>query len=530
MSPITRIAHSALRPGANRPQRQLPWLAIAIGVILSVLMRLRMFWTPITSDEGGFLAIARAWAHGDVLYRDVWVDRPQGLLVIFRVWDAVSGGSTASLRILAMLFGAGLVLAVAATATSLAGRNAGAAAAILVAVTSSSPVIEGHLANGELLSGTFAVAGLAVGVEALRRQQLQPGTPAGRLPPNVMLVLSGVFGGLAISVKQSGYEGLLAIAMWLVLAAVLRWRTLREVVMSAVRLSAGTGLVIGVLAIHGALTGFSRWWFAVAGYRLESRSAVTGANWDRFFDTARVARPIIWPLLALAVAGIVASVVARVIDRPGRARTTVSDHRGMLIALWVVAATTAFATGGQFHRHYWVTVTPALSAAAAVLITRRIRPRLALALSAAVLIPTLVSAVNIFRLDDHDIPAAASNDPRPVTDARLAAWWNDSMPPGEDIYLLCASAAFYAVAGEDPPYPYLWQDNVQQVPGAMDKLRSLLQSATAPDYIAVYQSPDTCDPTGRLGLVVAANYEPYTVANGVRILERSAADGRLTPI
>ena len=128
--------------------RSQPWPAIAIGVVLTVLIRLRSFWTPITSDEGGFLAIARAWAHGKVLYRDVWVDRPQGLLVIFRVWDWVSGGSVAAVRIMAMIFGAALVIAVGITATLLAGRSAGAIAAILVAISAASPAIEGHLATG----------------------------------------------------------------------------------------------------------------------------------------------------------------------------------------------------------------------------------------------------------------------------------------------------------------------------------------------------------------------------------------------
>ena len=37
------------------------------------------------------------WAHGRVLCRDVFVDRPQGLLVLLRVWDWGSGGSTGSI-------------------------------------------------------------------------------------------------------------------------------------------------------------------------------------------------------------------------------------------------------------------------------------------------------------------------------------------------------------------------------------------------------------------------------------------------
>jgi hypothetical protein len=59
------------------PPRGRTWWWITAAVIVSVLLRVRMLFTPINADEGGYLAIARAWAHGRVLYRDVWVDRPQ---------------------------------------------------------------------------------------------------------------------------------------------------------------------------------------------------------------------------------------------------------------------------------------------------------------------------------------------------------------------------------------------------------------------------------------------------------------------
>jgi len=129
------------------------WIVVALSVALSVVMRLRMFWSPISVDEGGYLAIARAWAHGRVLYRDVFVDRPQGLLVLFRVWDWASGGSTASIRVMAMLFGGLLVVSTGVIVRALVGESAARWAVIICAVVSSAPVLEGYAANGELLSG-----------------------------------------------------------------------------------------------------------------------------------------------------------------------------------------------------------------------------------------------------------------------------------------------------------------------------------------------------------------------------------------
>ena len=51
---------------------------------MAVLVRLRFLDVPLSVDEGGYAAVARFWASGSHLYRDVWVDRPQGLLLLYR--------------------------------------------------------------------------------------------------------------------------------------------------------------------------------------------------------------------------------------------------------------------------------------------------------------------------------------------------------------------------------------------------------------------------------------------------------------
>lgn len=496
------------------------WTVIGVASVLTVLIRLRAFWTPVTSDEGGFLAIARAWAHGDTLYRDVWVDRPQGLLAIFRFWDWVSGGSVASVRIMAMIFGVGLVVAVGVATTSLAGRTGGGLAAMLVGITAASPAIEGHLANGELLSGAFAAAGFACACAAIRAPHRQ-----------WLFVLSGLLGGCALSIKQSGYEGLLATGTWLIIAAFAHWRAPRDVALSLLRVLIGVATVIGALALHGALTGFSRWWFAFAGYRLSQRSALKGADWARFYMTARIARPTIWPLLAIIALGALVTAAARLRRRARRIASSGTDDVGdptmvgatCLLWLWPVAASVAFVTGGQFHRHYWITLCPGLSALAAALISRHLRPLVAAVITLAALTPTYVNTFKILDTSNHEFPIAASGDSRPNTDERLAAWFIANRSPGDRLYVMCASASFYADAHEDPVYPYLWQDNVGQVPGALDKLRALLSSPTAaPSLVAVYETPDQCDPSGRLDAVLRANYRDLTVTDGIAIMERNS--------
>ncbi|MGZ4738900.1 MAG: hypothetical protein ACXVLM_06665, partial [Ilumatobacteraceae bacterium] len=108
-----------------------PIVAVVAAIALSVALRARFLTTPLTSDEGGYLAVARAWASGQRLYTDAWVDRPQGLLVLFRFWDDVTGGSGPAIRIMAIVFGGIAVAAVAYAAFALAGPRAAVVAGFL---------------------------------------------------------------------------------------------------------------------------------------------------------------------------------------------------------------------------------------------------------------------------------------------------------------------------------------------------------------------------------------------------------------
>ena len=235
---------------------------VAAAALLSVLLRLRFVWTPITSDEGGYLAIARAWRHGAVLYRDVWVDRPQGLIVLNRVWDMLGLGTPAGIRLLAIVAGVVGVVACASIAKTLFGPTAAVLAAVFVAVLSSAPDYEGFIADGELLSGAVGAAGLAVALTAI--------TP---MNPR-RLYVAGLIGGIAISLKQSGFDAILTAVVVIAATAVLRHDGLRGLA----AILGGIATVLGAMAIYGALTSWDRFWYAFVGYRIAERSIATNAE------------------------------------------------------------------------------------------------------------------------------------------------------------------------------------------------------------------------------------------------------------
>ena len=135
------------------------WFAPAFVAV--VVTRWRYLFTPITADEGGYLAVARAWGRGKVLYRDVWVDRPQGLVLLFRIWNDIGLGSPVGVRLLAAVACLAGAAAAGCVAQRLVGRRAAWPAALAVALLAGIPQSEGFIANAELLSSAMGVVALA---------------------------------------------------------------------------------------------------------------------------------------------------------------------------------------------------------------------------------------------------------------------------------------------------------------------------------------------------------------------------------
>jgi len=71
-----RVAdHSGERPA---------WWVLAAAALASFILHIPFLTTPLSVDEGGYGYVARWWASGADLYGDIWVDRPQGLLLLYR--------------------------------------------------------------------------------------------------------------------------------------------------------------------------------------------------------------------------------------------------------------------------------------------------------------------------------------------------------------------------------------------------------------------------------------------------------------
>lgn len=486
-------------PSASVLWRRGGWFVPATLVI--VAMRWHFLFTPITADEGGYLAEARAWSRGATLYRDVWVDRPQGLLIWFRLWHALGLGTPVGIRVLALvacLIGA---YSCGRIAARLLGESTAWTASLAVGVLASVPQFEGFIANSELLSCSLGAASLAVMLWAVWNRTI---------PSLRGLVLAGVIGGAAVSVKQSGFD---AFAAGLVAVAVIclgsRWPR-RHRALAVPSFLGGLAVPLVALAVHGALTGWHRWWYAMYGYRADQRSALKNANWLRFAATRGVA----WPILALALVMAAALALYALTQRRSRGAA-------MVFIGWFVLAVFAFLMGGQFFRHYWVILAfPIGTALGALLGTVRIEWVRAALLALAMTAP-LTSWARAVSIPRQFVGMRLSDDGRLVASEHVARWFERNARTGDSIYVLCASAAVYGNLEVDPPYPYLWFALISQVPGAHHRLVGMMESEGRPTVVAVYQGPKRCDPTGRVQRVLETKYTRSAVVDGIPLYVRS---------
>lgn len=466
-----------------------------------MLVRLRFLDVPLSVDEGGYAAVARFWASGSHLYRDVWVDRPQGLLLLYRGAFDLFGPHAWAVRALATVWGAGLASVVALLVARVADRRTALVAGGLVAVLSVGPRIEGFAANGELLAALPAAAALLAFAIWLDRRS------------DALLVLAGALAAFALLVKQSGYDGGGAIGVWLLLAAWRGWLPRRTAARALGLVALGAAIPLGLSVAHGASVGLDRYWFAIADYRLSVESVATGSIGDRLhllWSAFAGSWPCVVPLIGLAPFGIAA------------ARHT---RRGALLVIWAAFSLTGFAIGGLFHPHYFVGLIAPLSALAALGVQRLIARRgirvATVATTVLLAVPAIAAWPVVSASSPSQVSWRTSHDGRILTDRAVGAWLRERTRPGESVYAMYAEASLYFAADRPPAFKYLWFLNEQRIPHALTDIRNVLAGPHAPRYVVVYQAPRAMPGAAAAGIpaVLRARYHVVTRVAGHDVLE-----------
>jgi Dolichyl-phosphate-mannose-protein mannosyltransferase len=461
--------------------RWAPALVLA-AVALTIAMRAAFVDAPLTADEGGYGEVARLWEAGGRLYGDVWVDRPQGLLLVFRGVLEV-GDSPALFRWAAILVAVAIVLVLFRLGVIVGGRIVGIAAALLMATAGASPWIESFTLAGELVALLPATAA----VWAFARYQQSGGRG--------VLVGAGILAGCALMVKQSAVDATIAIVATLVITRG------RQGIRSAVVVLACACLPIAAgLALSGDP---SAWWQAVVSYRAQGDSLLTGslaARGDQFLDTLPAALAGVGLLVALAAVGWR--------DAPVLARA------------WLAGAAVGVLGGGNFHSHYYIQLAAPLALIAGFGIARVHAVRAGATAAIAAGVAVAVAALTLpLALDSPNAQARAiwPHDPHLTSDSAVAAWVRANSATQAPVQVLWGAASVSFLANRRPALPIMWKRPLESVPGALTELRLLLDRRV-PVLVVLAQPVSAGDPSGTTERILRENYRVVATVAGIPIL------------
>ncbi|WP_067497785.1 hypothetical protein [Actinoplanes sp. TFC3] len=458
-----------------------PVRPIVAAAVLAVLLRVPFLFTGLSTDEGGYAYVARQWARGDRLYDTAWLDRPQGLLLVYRGLLGLDGSGW-TIRLGVVLGGAIITVALGALGTLLVNRATGSTAAFLYAVLGVAPHLEGMTFNGELLASIPSTVSIALLVLWWRRSR------------SVWWLLgAGLLAGVALTMKQSGIDALL---VGLVLVVLLRRGFLF--------FAAATVPLLASVA-HGLAIGWSSYWDALIGYQLSAMGGDGSNASTRWSDLGRHAGDI---ALDVTLVLVVSLLGWRLLDRGGR----------WVLGAWLVAGFIGINLGGSYWPHYFVQPLPALVllAAAAVIGLRSVRWRWAV--GGVLVAPTLVWLVALVPMSASRRADTIPYDALARRDDRIATVIRASTAPDDRIYVLESEAYLYFRADRVSPYPYLWGKPIDKIPDALPRLRSMLASPDRPALVVLDTPPAAVDPRGGLAAGLAVYYHPETTVEGVPIL------------
>ena len=471
------------------------WFAPALVAVLAV--RLRFFFIPIHPDEAAQWAVARAWHRGATLYSEIWLDRPIGMLGLYRVVYALGLPPVFGLRLMAVLFALVACYACGRIAARLGGADAAMVAALAAAVLLGLPRLSGYAANGELMSGAFGALGLLFLLKGSWR------LPA---PAHGWLVLGGVATGVGLSIKQSAFDAFGAGLLVLLFHCVRGGWGRRDRWLAVPAALSGLAVSLGAVVLHGVVTcGFADWWNGVAGFRITYLGAVSGGKYSLLLVSGKRALPAVL-LLVLVLAVLVVIAVRR------RRRLDAL----LLMAIWLGLAAIAFLSGGLFWLHYWLVLLFPASVALGVLVGELGGARLRYVLAAVALLPSLVLGLRAAVSPRSEVGEAASRKYE-----HIAAWYDDHAGPDDKVYSQCRGLEIYGLVDSDPPVPYLFPSHITPVPERRAQLAALLKGPDAPRFVVEFESPEECDPSGVMREVLDTRYRKAATVDGFPIYERT---------
>ena len=458
-------------------------------VVCAVVVVLRTTYLvgPLHADEAGYLVVARTLhAGGPNLYGHYFVDRPPGLLLLYRL--AALTGWAPSIRVLATALALVLVVAAAWAAYEVVGARGARWAAMVAASFAVTPVLMAQEADGEILAAPLVMLALALTLAAVRRT----GWPAFGLATG-----AGLAAGAAVMVKQNFGDGVV-FALALLGASLVQRRLARTgaAVVGAGGVLGGSVVVAGALAfVAWTRVGLATAWLTVFGFRGTALDVITDHNLHA--PLLRAAALVGLGLLAGAL-----PLMAVLVSESVRCH-----FRGPPVA-WAVGATVvldaaSIALGGSYWPHYLLQLAPVLALAAGLWApdAGRLRAAVVLVVASALAATVVVST------------AGAAF---PQSGPRVGVFLARSARPRDTATVLYGNADVQQASGMPSPYPQLWTLPMRTLDPHLTRLRAVLTGPQAPTWVVVWSDLNAwhIDAHDRIRLALATHYRKVADACG----------------
>ena len=431
----------------------------------------------IGADEGGYAYIAREWARGGHLYKSLWVDRPQGLMLSYR-WLLDIADRPWAIRLGAVLAGVAVTLLIGAVGWLLRSRATGLVAASLYALVGVGPHIEGFTFNGETAAAVPAVAAVAAGLGWVRTRR------------RGFLVAAGLLGGLGPVMKQSGIDGLLVACA---LAAVVGAAEVRARLGRVGLVLLGAAVPIGAALIHGVTIAGGDYGHALLTWRTSGGlDSAAGHRPGALVSSVWHVAPDLAVLWAVAIGGLVVCV----------------KRRGALLLApaWLAAALVGFNLGGLYWPHYYLQLLPPTVLLAAIAVTAVRRRELAAALCVAAVASVAFTLVRWAVLPTKEQTRSVKYLKTYRRDVQIASFLRRNTTRRDTIYAFPSEPDLYYLADRRSAERYLWSHPLREIPGALPGLWRILSGPNRPKFVIVYSPPSVIDPSGHVPAILARDY------------------------
>src|SRR3954462_13259059 len=206
-------------PMRNRPQLIAALVTIAVAALA---VRVLSIAEPLGIDQSLWASAVRGMSHHQLLYRDVWEQRPPGIYFTYLAGFSVFGWTPAAVAWLDLLASAATALLLFAILRRLSGTTTGAVAAALYGALTMPGWLYRH--DGFLersVCETFIVVCVALAAWCAVRWRAEVSAPTAKTSaalqrrPYLWAVSVGFFGGAAVVFKPNAGLYLPAILLWM---------------------------------------------------------------------------------------------------------------------------------------------------------------------------------------------------------------------------------------------------------------------------------------------------------------------------